>query len=185
MKSVLRQRAQQPTMSGGRRGSAGRWAVWVLAVLPVANLYGQSAACDLDGNGAVNVVDVTRAVNMVLGTLGCSAQVEGPNVCTVVTVQRVVNAALGQPCVTYNAATHSVVLTWLPSPSAGVVGYHIYRRVAGGTLAKITTAPVAGTTYTDRAISSGTTYYYAATSVDASGNESPLSAEATVIVPAL
>src|SRR4051812_31491586 len=90
--------------------------------------WAQSTACDLDASGSVNVVDVNRAVSMALGTLPCTASVEGLNTCTIVTVQRVVNSALGQPCVVYNANTHTVTVNWLASPSTGIAGYNLYRR---------------------------------------------------------
>jgi hypothetical protein len=155
--------------------------LWVSSGIAAA----QSTACDLDKNGSTNVVDVTQAVNMALGSQSCTASVEGPNTCTVVTVQRIVNAALGQPCVTYNSSTHSVSLNWLASPSSGVDGYNIYRRVGtSGTFTKINSTPIKGTTYTDSSVSLNTTYQYAATSVDVNGNESALSAAATAVIPA-
>jgi hypothetical protein len=147
--------------------------------------FGQSSACDLDASGGVNVVDVNRAVSMALGTTPCVAAVEGPNTCTIVTVQRVVNSALGQPCVTYNAATRSVALTWLPSPTAGVTGYNVYRRTTPtGVPVKLNAALIAGTTYTDTTVQLGTTYYYSATSVGAGGLESAESPQATAVIPA-
>lgn len=157
----------------------------LLGLLCSAASFAQSSACDLDSSGSTNVVDVTRAVNMALGTTACTANVEGPSTCTVITVQRVVNAALGQPCVTYNAGTRSVLLTWLSSPSAGVAGYNVYRRVGStGTFTKINTSTVTSLAFTDRSVSLGTTYQYAVTAIDALGNESSLSTAATAVIPA-
>jgi hypothetical protein len=57
-------------------------------------------ACDLNSDGVVNVLDVNRAVNMTLGLSPCTANINGPAACTVVTVQRVVNSSLpGGACV--------------------------------------------------------------------------------------
>ncbi len=157
----------------------------ILALLGSSAAFAQSSACDLDNSGSTNVVDVTRAVNMALGTQTCTANVEGPTTCTVVTVQRVVNAALGQPCVTYNSATRSVTLNWLASPSSGVSGYNVYRRVGTtGNYTKINTALVNALTFTDSSVALSTTYQYAVTAVDVSGNESPLSSPATAVIPA-
>ena len=52
----------------------------------------------------------------------------------------------------------SVTLTWLASPSATIVGYHIYRD-NNGTFERLTTAPINALTYTDAGLSSGTYKY--------------------------
>lgn len=159
--------------------------VTVLTLAWSGAAFAQSTACDLDNSGATNVVDVTRAVNMALGTTACTANVEGPQTCTIITVQRVVNAALGQPCVTYNASTRSVRLTWLSSPSSGVTGYNVYRRVGTtGTFAKVNTSTVTALFFVDSSVAPGTTYQYAVTAIDALGNESAQSATATAVIPA-
>jgi hypothetical protein len=59
-----------------------------------------ASACDLNFDGTTSVLDVQLAVNMSLGTTPCTANINGPNVCEVTTIQRVVNAALGGACVT-------------------------------------------------------------------------------------
>jgi hypothetical protein len=59
-----------------------------------------ASACDLNFDGVVSVLDAQLAVNMSLGTTPCTANINGPGVCEVTTIQRVVNAALGGPCVT-------------------------------------------------------------------------------------
>jgi hypothetical protein len=81
---------------------------------------------------------------------------------------------------------HSITVTWKASASthdATIVGYNVYRRTA-------TTAPydkiasqIAGTTYEDHLVKSGTTYYYAVRSVDQHGHESNLSTEITAKIP--
>jgi hypothetical protein len=158
----------------------------VAILLALANTaFAQSNACDLDASGAVNVVDVNRAVSMALGTTPCTASVENLNTCTIITVQRVVNTALGQPCVTYNAATHSVDMTWLPSLSLGVVGYNIYRSsTPTGTPVKLNAVLITGIAYTDTTVQLGQTYYYTATAVDNTGAESDPSTQATAVIPA-
>jgi fibronectin type 3 domain-containing protein len=78
---------------------------------------------------------------------------------------------------------HSVSLSWTASTST-VVGYNVYRgTTTGGPYTKISAAPVAGTVFTDSSVIAGTTYFYVATAVDSSGNESVNSNEATVTVP--
>jgi hypothetical protein len=159
--------------------------VVAMALVWTGAAFAQSTACDLDSSGTTNVVDVTRAVNMALGTTACTADVEALNTCTIITVQRVVNAALGQPCVTYNSSTRSVTLNWQASTSLGVTGYNVYRRVGtSGTYTKINTSPVTALTFRDSSVTLNTTYQYAVSALDVSGNESALSSPATAVIPA-
>jgi HYDIN/CFA65/VesB-like, Ig-like domain len=73
---------------------------------------------------------------------------------------------------------HSVGLSWSPSVSVGVVGYNIYRSLAsGGPYTKLNDEVVSGTTYTDTTVDPGLEYYYVATAVDSSGEESAYSGE--------
>jgi hypothetical protein len=55
-----------------------------------------STPCDVNGDSATNVADVQLEVNMALGINSCT---NPSGVCTVVSVQRVVNAVLGGSCV--------------------------------------------------------------------------------------
>lgn len=60
-----------------------------------------AASCDVNADGAVNVVDVQLAINQVLAILPCTTgDLQHNGQCNVIDVQRVVNAALGGPCVT-------------------------------------------------------------------------------------
>ena len=140
--------------------------------------------CDLNQDGVVNSTDVTLAVNMAIGTQTCTANLEGADTCTVITVQRVVNASEGQTCITYN--THAATLSWTASTSSNVSYYNIYRGSAsGGPYNKIgSTTPNSGaTSYKDTSVSGGQTYYYVATTVDTSGNESGQSNQAAATIP--
>lgn len=138
-------------------------------------------ACDLNSDGAVNNTDVQLAVNMSLGTATCTANIIGAGTCNVVVVQRVVNA-IGGTCVTGTA--RSVDLTWTASTSAGVTGYRVYRATAsGGPYTEVTTAPVTGTAFTDQIVQGGVTYHYVVRAVDASGNQSTNSNQATAAIP--
>jgi hypothetical protein len=82
------------------------------------------------------------------------------------------------------ASTHSVMLKWTASPSAGVTGYNVYRSTtAGSGYTKIDSSPVSALTYTDATVVNGVTYYYVTTSVNASGDESSYSKRVQMIVP--
>lgn len=71
--------------------------------------------------------------------------------------------------------TYTVSLSW--NPATDVVGYNVYRSTAvNGTYSRINSTVDPNTTYTDGSVTSGQTYYYAATSVNANGMESGKSA---------
>jgi hypothetical protein len=56
-------------------------------------------ACDLNGDGVVDATDVQLAINQTLGLTSCTnASLGDPTGCTVVDVQKVINASLGQGC---------------------------------------------------------------------------------------
>jgi fibronectin type 3 domain-containing protein len=155
----------------------------MLAGLTIALSFALSAQspCDLNKDGVVNVTDVTIAVNMALGQSNCTASIKGTAGCNVVTVQRVVQAALpGGTC-------HPTILTWVASTSSNLAGYNVYRSTSStGTYAKLNSTLIMGTTFTDGTSQPGATYYYTATSVDTSGNESAPSSpavQATIPTP--
>lgn len=148
-----------------------------------------TSACDLNQDSAVNVVDGQLAVNMYLGLIPCTANIAGPGVCTSEVVQRVMNAVQGQACVVTTPPpppppVHLVTLNWTASASPSVAGYNVYRGTAnGGPYTKINTSLVTGTTFTDNAVSAGQTYYYVATTVNTSSQESGYSNQAQAVVP--
>ena len=83
----------------------------------------------------------------------------------------------------FNAlATGSVTLAWNPSISTNVVGYNIYYGVASGVYNNTISAGNS-TSVTITGLVEGTTYYFAATAVDALGVESPFSNETSYSVP--
>ena len=76
---------------------------------------------------------------------------------------------------------HSVALSWDPSASSVTV-YRVYRDDGSGFIPL--TSVIANLTYTDATVVSGTTYHYAVTAVDAVGDESSFSNQATAVIPA-
>jgi HYDIN/CFA65/VesB-like, Ig-like domain/Cep192 domain 4 len=79
--------------------------------------------------------------------------------------------------------THSVAFNWTASSSSGVAGYNIYRATrSGGPYTLINSSLVAGTTFTDSSVQSGTTYFYVVTAVSNSV-ESVNSNEVQAVVP--
>jgi Abnormal spindle-like microcephaly-assoc'd, ASPM-SPD-2-Hydin len=80
-------------------------------------------------------------------------------------------------------SSHTVALSWIPSPST-IVGYNVYRGTqSGGPYAQTNSSLVAGTTYSDSSLAAGQIYWYVVTSVASSGIESAHSNEAMVTVP--
>src|ERR1700730_2696134 len=79
-------------------------------------------------------------------------------------------------------SSHTVALNWDPSTS-DVIGYYVYRAPADGTYAKINSAPVVLTGYTDANIQSGQTYTYVVTAVDADNVESDYSDPVLATIP--
>lgn len=79
-------------------------------------------------------------------------------------------------------AQYTVNLSWNASTSS-VSGYNVYRGTKVGTYTKINSSLDPATTYSDSTVSSGITYYYAATAVNSTGEESSYSSPVQVAVP--
>lgn len=141
--------------------------------------------CDLNQDGAVNAADVQLAINMTLGSIPCTANIDGADVCNVAIVQRVVNAALGGACVSGpGAVAHYVSLSWTASTSSSVAGYNVFRgSTSGGPYTLVNSFLVAGTTFTDTTVAAGQTYYYVSAAVNTNNTQSPYSNEAAATVP--
>ena len=139
-------------------------------------------ACDLNGDGTVDIRDAQMAANMALALAPCTANVVGPGVCDISVIQRVIDAALSGLC--RPGALHSVTLNWTASTSSNVTGYNVYRGThSNGPYTKVNSAVVAGTAYTDLTVLAGQTYYYVTTAVDADNNESAYSNGAPAVIP--
>ena len=77
---------------------------------------------------------------------------------------------------------HTVDLSWTASSDA--VGYNIYRgTTSGGPYTMINSSLDSTTAFTDSTVVSGSTYYYVATAVNSSSQESGYSNQATAVIP--
>jgi hypothetical protein len=76
---------------------------------------------------------------------------------------------------------HSVNLSWKASTSP-VVGYNVYRRGASGVV-KLNLEPITGTSYVDRTVQLGQTYFYVTKAVSPRGTESAPSNEVRADIP--
>jgi len=154
-----------------------------------------------NSNVAISGVTATGAGYSIVS--GAGAVTLSPNQSTSVSVQfapSVAGAAGGSATILSNATgsnssvalsgtgvapsvQHSVALNWGPSTTS-VAGYYVYRsQVKGSSYARVTASPVGGMSYADSSVQSGLTYYYVATSVDASGTESVYSNEVAAVIP--
>jgi fibronectin type 3 domain-containing protein len=76
----------------------------------------------------------------------------------------------------------NLITLW--NSSTGAVGYNIYRgAVSGGPYSMINTSLVTSAAYSDNTVASGQTYYYVATAVDGSSNESAYSNQTQAVIP--
>ncbi|WP_423228602.1 fibronectin type III domain-containing protein [Pseudaquabacterium inlustre] len=82
------------------------------------------------------------------------------------------NLAAPTGVATSGATASSLVVSW--GSVSGAAGYNVYRAAT-----KANATLVAGTSYTDTGLASGTTYSYTVRAVDANGAEGPASATAT------
>ncbi|MFF5967724.1 pectinesterase family protein [Streptomyces collinus] len=79
-------------------------------------------------------------------------------------------------------AAGKIDLAWTAPSDADLAGYAIYRSTSAGvtaTEANLLASEVTGTSYSDTSAVFGKTYHYAVVAVDAAGQSSPLSAEAS------
>jgi cytolysin (calcineurin-like family phosphatase) len=75
-------------------------------------------------------------------------------------------------------AAGTASLTWNTSTESDLAGYKVYRGTASGTYgAPLATLPKTTASYTTTGLQTGTTYFFAITSYDSSGNESTFSNE--------
>ena len=82
------------------------------------------------------------------------------------------------------AVGHTVDLSWNASTSQDVIGYNLYRgTTSGGPYQKINPVLDPTTVYTDNTVGDGNTYYYVATAVNSSDQESVYSNEAQAVIP--
>jgi fibronectin type 3 domain-containing protein len=79
------------------------------------------------------------------------------------------------------AGDRQVTITWDANSDSDLAGYNLYRKTASTGYIKINGVLINGTSYTDSAVTIGTTYYYAVTAVDETSHESSFSNEDSAI----
>jgi hypothetical protein len=187
-------------------------ASYTLAVNPGSLSYGtvtdgssaaQSFTVTNTGNAnvAITGVSVTGA-EYAIGS-GAGAVTLSPNQSTAVSVQfapTIAGSATGAVKIASNATggtssvslsgtgaapvvSHTAALGWGASSST-VAGYNVYRSTTSGSAyVKVNGSLVGAVSYADSSVQSGQTYYYVATAVDGSGNESVFSNEVAANIP--
>lgn len=101
---------------------------------------------------------------------------------SLVTTKSTVNITVLNPII---QSQHNVGLSWqYASQGTGGITFSLYRGTTpGGPYSKIASG-ITTTAATDATVKNNTTYYYVCTAVDASGNESAFSNEASAVIPA-
>ncbi len=106
---------------------------------------------------------------------------DGEKSATLTFVSNAANSPASEP-LTGDGTAPYVTLSWVASEEA--TGYNVYRGTAQtGTYTKINSTLDPDTSYTDKTIVDGKTYYYATTAVNSSGKESGYSNRVKVVVP--
>lgn len=163
----------------------------------------QSFAVTNTGNSSVAISGVSLTGTGYSIVSGAGAVTLAPNQGTFVNIQfapTAAGAANGSVNITSNATgsassvslsgtgaapavQHTVALNWGASTST-VAGYNVYRsQVSGNAYVKINSSLIGGMGYSDGNVQSGQTYFYVATAIDASGNESVYSNETSSVIP--
>jgi hypothetical protein len=163
----------------------------------------QSFAVTNTGNSSVAISGVSLTGTGYSIVSGAGAVTLAPNQGTFVNIQfapTAAGAANGSVNITSNATgsassvslsgtgaapavQHTVALNWGASTST-VAGYNVYRsQVSGNAYVKINSSLIGGMSYADGNVQSGQTYFYVATAIDASGNESVYSNETSSVIP--
>src|SRR5947199_300530 len=80
---------------------------------------------------------------------------------------------------------HVIALSWTASAASNITGYNVYRAtVSGGPYSRINSGGlVAASLYDDGTVKSGTSYFYAVTTVNSSGIESVFGNQVKAVVP--
>jgi hypothetical protein len=76
---------------------------------------------------------------------------------------------------------HRATLSWSASPSQ-IIGYNVYRSITSGSGYQLVSF-VSATSFVDSAVTSGQTYYWVVTAVNASGTESTYSNQVSATIP--
>jgi exo-1,4-beta-D-glucosaminidase len=92
-------------------------------------------------------------------------------------------ARAAEPPATPQARLQGPLLVVRWTPVAGAAAYRLDRQVGEGPWQLLTRPQLADTLYTDTALAPGQPHRYRVTALDAAGQDSPPSAEATVDVP--
>ena len=81
------------------------------------------------------------------------------------------------------SGAHVASLNW-QAGSTGILGYNLYRgTTSGGPYSQINSSMLSSNSYSDSAVQAGNTYYYVATELNNSGEESGYSNETQAAIP--
>lgn len=139
------------------------------------------ALCDVNRDGVVDCVDARLVFRLAYGA--CFGGGQDEHACNPQAWKMALNEVLTEFCGGHGS-DHMVAVSWQSSVSPNVVGYNVYRGVtSGGPYQRLNSTAVSDVTFSDFAVEGGQTYYYVATAVDESYQESVFSNEAEAAVP--
>jgi hypothetical protein len=177
---ALQSASVNPTTVTGGQGSIG--AVTLNMAAPsggvTVNLSSNNAAAQVPTSVTVPANSISTSFNVSTSTVSTT---------TPATITASYNGASPTATLTVNPVTapiqHTVTLSWSASTST-VTGYNIYRTtISGGPYTQVNTALESALNYVDNTVQSGQTYYYVATSVDSSGQDSGFSNQVSATIP--
>ena len=137
---------------------------------PLASVTGTSAFVDSTVTNGTTYYYVVTAVDMLDFESAVSTEVSA------VPADVAPSAPTG---LTATASEGRVTLDWDDSSELDLASYRVYRSTTAGSYGSALATGLNSSAYTDNSVSNGNTYYYVVTAVDAAGNESVESVEAS------
>lgn len=154
------------SVDGALTGGAG------ITIVDGADAYGDIAPLGKD----TGVNGYTFTITSAAGTSVMLTLADSVNRTTIKTIDFVAPASPAG--LDFTSTSSAITLFWTPNVEVDLAGYNVYRStLVGGPYTKVSFELLrAGSRYVDEALALGSTFFYKASTVDLSGNESVLSA---------
>ncbi len=131
--------------------------------------------------GVINPSHIYTSMGSFTVTLTVSDNIGGNSTDTLTVIVTPLALILPPFNLTAYGGDNTVALSWDENSEPDLAGYNVYRsQIPGGPYTRINGSVLVDTSYSDSAVSNGTTYYYVVTAEDTSSNESVYSNEVPV-----